>query len=411
MTQKQALKVLQSGHNVFLTGSAGTGKTFLLNKFIDHLKKSKKDVGVTASTGIAATHLAGRTIHSWAGIGIEKKLSKDEIKNRSMNTKIKNRIRKAEILIIDEISMLDAMRLDLVDKMCRAVKNPAASFGGMQVVLCGDFFQLPPVEREALFAYESSAWNESNIRICYLDEQFRQEDKRFTEVLNNIRDNQASEDDLELLKTRLNKSIEQVTRPTKLYAHNADVDAINAHELAQLSSKPRAYYMQECGPMDLVNMLKRSCLAPEKLELKVGAIVIFVKNNFNAGYVNGTLGKVVGFKKGHPIIETRDRNKILAVPDKWNIEEGGEIMAYIEQIPLRLAWAITIHKSQGMSLDVAEIDLSKSFTSGMGYVALSRVRTLDGIRLMGINQLALRVDDRVVIKDKEFREASNKSIK
>ena len=140
------------------------------------------------------------------------------------------------------------------------------------------------------------------------------------------------------------------------------------------------------GPKNLVDTIKKSCLAPERLILKKGAIVMFVKNNFNKGYVNGTLGKVIDFEENFPIIEIVSGEKILAGPENWKIEENDVVKAEIKQIPLRLAWAITVHKSQGMSLDAAEIDLSKSFTCGMGYVALSRVRTLAGIKLMGINK-------------------------
>ncbi|MEA3292984.1 MAG: helicase, partial [Patescibacteria group bacterium] len=154
--------------------------------------------------------------------------------------------------------------------------------------------------------------------------------------------------------------------------------------------------------------LKKSCLASEKLKLKKGAIVMFVKNNFNGGYVNGTFGKIIDFNDDdYPVVETISKNKIIATPSSWVIKDNKDnIIASIRQFPLRLAWAITVHKSQGMSLDVAEIDLSKSFERGMGYVALSRVRTLDGIRLMGINQLSLKVDQVVVEKDKEFKELS-----
>ena len=165
--------------------------------------------------------------------------------------------------------------------------------------------------------------------------------------------------------------------------------------------------MTDDGPKNLVDFLKKNCLSPEKLKLKVGAIVMFVKNNFEAGYVNGTLGKVIDYDDNKcPIIKTMSGRKITASPTNWNMEEYDKVVASIRQIPLRLAWAITIHKSQGMSLDAAEIDLSHSFECGMGYVALSRVRTLENIKLMGINQIALRVSPVIVEKDKEFKKLS-----
>ncbi len=410
MNQAKALKILQSGENVFLTGSAGSGKTFLLNKFVDYLTCKKIKVGITASTGIAATHLNGRTIHSWCGMGIEKKMSAKKIKKMLKRPELFERIKTAAVLIIDEISMLDADRLDLVDKICKAVRNPFAPFGGIQIVLCGDFFQLPPVNKDSKFAFHSFAWKHSNIKVCYLDEQFRQDDKEFLNVLNKIRANEVGEKELELLKSRLHEPVTHAPKLTKLYTHNINVDAYNDFELSNIQKEEKIYRITEHGPEELVNFLKKSYPAVEELKLKVGAVVMFIKNNFDSGYVNGTLGEVVDFDDGgYPIVKTRNKEKIVAMPSSWNIEEDEVVLASIRQVPLRLAWAITVHKSQGMSLDAAEIDLSKSFERGMGYVALSRVRSLSSIRLMGINEMALQVNEQVVKKDKDFKVLSEQN--
>lgn len=412
MNQAQALKILQAGHNIFLTGSAGTGKTFLLNQFIEYLKKKNIKVGVTASTGIAATHINGRTIHAWMGMGISQTMDDKQLKKLKKNQEVRDRIKYTKILIIDEISMLDADRLDLIDKICKAIKDPFAPFGGMQVVMCGDFFQLPPIDKngEARLAYDSIIWKSGKIKVCYLEEQFRQNDLRFVKILNQIRANQAGEEELALLKQHSSKATKPSIRPTKLYAHNIDVDVINDRELASISGEEIIYDMSIQGPRDLVNYLKRSCLAPAELKLKVGAMVMFVKNNFKAGYVNGTLAKVIGFSEdGWPVVKLKNGQEIIVSTSSWSFEEGDNILANIHQLPLRLAWAITIHKSQGMSLDSAEIDLSKSFTHGMGYVALSRVRTLDGIYLVGINQMAIKVNQAVVEKDIEFKSLSKQA--
>jgi len=411
MTQSQALKILKSGCNVFLTGSAGTGKTFLLNKFISYLKKKKIWVGITASTGIAATHIGGRTIHSWSGMGMKQEMDEKAIKKLIKNEKLNDRIKRPRVLIIDEISMLDANRLDLVDKICKAVRGNSLPFGGLQIIICGDFFQLPPVDRErkAKFAYESLVWQNSDIRVCYLEKQYRQNDFKFVEILNKIRNNEAGQEELDYLKKRLYKSIDCSITPTKLYTHNVDVDAINNYELFRIPGEEKVYYMTSRGSKELVIFLKKSCMAPEELKLKVGAVVMFVKNNFDAGYVNGTIGKIIDFEdNGYPVVETKLGNRIIASSTSWNIEENDEIIASIAQFPLRLAWAVTIHKSQGMNLDVAEIDLSKAFELGRGYVALSRVRTLNGIRLMGINEFSLKVNQTIVQKDCEFRALSDK---
>ncbi len=405
MNQKEALKILKSGTNCFVTGSPGTGKTFLLNKFIDYLKGSKIKAGITASTGIAATHINGRTIHSWSGIGLKKEMDKSAIKKLLKRKFLRKRINEAEVLIIDEVSMLDAARLDLISKICKRVRKSKASFGGLQVILAGDFFQLPPVgkKEDVKFAFESSTWKELNLKVCYLTKQHRHKDKKFISILNKIRKNQAGKKELQLLRKRLSQSIKGLDKPTKLYTHNFNVDLINRYELDRINEKERIYKMSSIGSKRIVSFLKRSCLAPEKLRLKKEAIVMFVKNNFDKGYVNGTLGKVVDYEDKYPIVETRSGLEIKVKPAKWHLKEEDEILGSIKQFPLRLAWAITVHKSQGMSLDVAEIDLSKSFEYGMGYVALSRVKTLDGIKLMGINKMSLKVNPDIVEKDKDFK--------
>ncbi|MBL7058033.1 AAA family ATPase [Patescibacteria group bacterium] len=406
MTQNQALQILNKGHNIYLTGPAGSGKTFLLNKFIEDLNKKGVGVGITASTGIAATHLDGVTIHSWAGIGINEELTDKQITSLKTKAYLKKRFTKTNVLIIDEVSMLHSHTLDLVDRVCKIFKGNSLPFGGIQVVLCGDFFQLPPVNKygqELNFINESNAWRNMDLKICYLNEQFRQEDNKLTKILNEIRENNITDATRNAIMTRYKKDINSDISPTKLYTHNIDVDYINNTELNKLTEKSKIYSMHCKGPDNLVDIIKKNCLAPETLILKKGTIVMFVKNNFSKGYVNGTLGIVINFENGHPVVETIAGKKIFVETEDWKINENELTKAEIKQIPLRLAWAITIHKSQGMSLDAAEIDLSKSFICGMGYVALSRVRTLSGIKLMGINNKALEVDSNVLEFDKKLK--------
>lgn len=406
MTQDQAFDILQLGHNVYLTGSAGAGKTYLLNRYIEHLKKNNVEVAVTASTGIAATHMGGITIHSWSGLGIRHRLTEQDLDALEERRYLFERFQNTRVLIIDEVSMLHHYRLDLVERVVRSFKRNNAPFGGMQVILCGDFFQLPPVSRgdepEAKFIYHSDAWNEMNLKICYLHEQHRQTDGGAVKVLNDIRGNRVSEETLMPLRRRYQKDPKISIPPTKLYTHNVDVDAVNDQEIETLDGEEEVFEMTSRGRAPLVEALKKSCLAPEKLRLKIGARVMFVKNNMEAGYVNGTLGKVVAFEAGIPVVETAKGVRITAQPMSWMIEEDGKMKAEITQVPLRLAWAITVHKSQGMSLDAIEVDLSKSFEKGMGYVALSRVRTLDGLKLLGLNKIALEVHPEVLEFDKEL---------
>ncbi|MDP3899823.1 MAG: AAA family ATPase [bacterium] len=415
MTQAQALDILKLGHNVFLTGAAGSGKTFLLNSYINYLKKREVAVGVTASTGIAATHMNGVTVHSWSGLGIRDELNNKQLYEISKKSHVKKRFAKVKVLIIDEVSMLHDYRLDLIDHVCRYMKKNPLPFGGLQIILCGDFFQLPPVSREdeapARFAYKARVWQKMDIKICYLNEQYRQSDQSLLDVLNAMRNNAVNETTLNYLRACYKRKILGSVTPTKLYTHNCDVDAINNRQLAQLKGATKLYQMQGNGNSVLVENLQKSCLAPQMLRLKVGAAVMFVKNNFENGYVNGTLGDVVGFDENKfPIIKTISGRMIYAKPESWQIEEDGFVKASIRQIPVRLAWAITVHKSQGMSLDAAEIDLSKSFEPGMGYVALSRVRTLAGLRLVGLNDTALQVSEEILQKDKELLALSQAGI-
>lgn len=415
MTQYEALEILKTGANVFLTGAPGSGKTHTLRTYISYLKEQNVPVAITASTGIAATHLGGVTIHSWSGLGIKSSLSPEDIDNLETKQYLFKHYENAKVLIIDEISMLHHFRFDLLDELARAFKRNNLPFGGMQVILCGDFFQLPPVTRpgepESYFAYRSKIWKEMNLRVCYLEEQHRQEDDQFLNVLKSIRENDVGEEELELLRERYMKDVEMFVEPTKLFTHNIDVDRINQEELEKISGDTKLFKVTTKGKGSILESLVKSCLAPEELYLKKNARVMFVKNNSDKGYVNGTLGVVEDFdESGLPIIVTSTGKKIIAEPETWVIEEDGRIKAELKQIPLRLAWAITVHKSQGMSLDSAEIDLSKSFAPGMGYVALSRVRTLKGIKILGFNHSALRIHPEIIEYDQVLRKESKKSL-
>jgi ATP-dependent exoDNAse (exonuclease V) alpha subunit len=408
MTQQQALSILNHGHNVFLTGPAGSGKTYALNQFIKQCKQRESTVGVTASTGIAATHLGGITIHSWSGIGIKDHFTDDDLINLLIKPYLRQRLNKAEVLIIDEISMLHAHQLDMVDTVCRSFRESDIPFGGIQVVLCGDLFQLPPVskDKESYFVTASKVWSPANFKVCYLEQQFRQTDSQLESVLNAIRQGEVDDDVFAPLQQRIGADISNMPNPTKLYSHNIDVDSVNQQQLAKIDSPVKSFDMNMTGQPQLVQTLVNGCLAPQRLALKLGAQVMFVKNNFDKGYVNGTLGTIVDWKDGLPVVSTVNGDLLYPEKASWKIEEDGRTKAELTQIPLRLAWAITIHKSQGMSLDAAEVDLGKSFVPGMGYVALSRVRTLGGLTIKSINNVALQINQQVLELDQQLRHAS-----
>ncbi len=410
MLQSEALDILKTGANVFLTGEPGSGKTFVTNAYVRYLKSAKVDVAVTASTGIAATHLGGMTLHSWSGIGIAKNLSNWDIDRIASNERVAKRIERTRVLIVDEISMLDGNTLDSIDRVCREVKRRDEPFGGIQTIFVGDFFQLPPISREgepdAQFAFDSSAWASVSPFVCYLHEQYRQEDATFLSILTSLRRNEVTSEHCSYLEGRCLKDAGTLPKDiTKLYTHNVDVDRINTAELERIPGSVERYQMTFAGRAALAEQLKRGCLSPEQLQLKIGASVMFTKNSMTGAFVNGTLGVVIDFDTDtkYPIVKTKGGRTILAEPAEWSLEEHGRVLAKISQIPLRLAWAITIHKSQGMSMDAAFVDLKNAFVQGQGYVALSRVRSLAGLHLSGWNKTALQVNAQVLECDEGFR--------
>ncbi|HWB34099.1 MAG TPA: PIF1 family ATP-dependent DNA helicase [Candidatus Paceibacterota bacterium] len=446
MSQEEALTILKTGANVFLTGEPGSGKTYTVNAYVAWLREHGIEPAITASTGIAATHIGGYTIHSWSGIGIKKHLSSYDLDRITQNEKVVGRVRSAKILIIDEISMLSAATFSMVEAVCREVRGNHQPFGGLQVLLVGDFFQLPPVvsrednnEETGLFsgskgleiepvaehersesevrgsvsnpstqfAFSSSAWKSLNPLVCYLEEQHRQEDDDFLNILGAIRSGDIDETHREMLASRRKTRAEAGV--TQLFSHNADVNQINDQELAKISEVARVFSMTSRGPDRLVDALKRGCLSPESLALKVGARVMFTKNDVaGRSYVNGTLGTVTDFSQtGYPVVKTHSGKSLVVEPAEWQIVDQGRVLAQITQLPLRLAWAMTVHKSQGMSLDAAHMDLRQAFEYGQGYVALSRVRTLSGLSLAGLNERALEVHPEITEKDRELRAASD----
>jgi len=433
MIQSQALSILKTGANVFLTGEPGSGKTHMINEYAAYLRGRGIEPAITASTGIAATHIGGMTIHSWSGIGIKTKLDKRELNKIASSKYVAKRVRKAKVLVIEEVSMLPPGTLSMIDAVCRKIKQSPDSFGGMQVIFAGDFFQLPPVvkteaennprtalveessarfadeSRRARFAYDSPAWTEANPIVCYLTEQHRQDDSNFLAILSSIRHNTFGSDHLYHLETRIIERRSVPDSVPKLFSHNADVDRINDEILTKLPNEPHVFTMSFQGPDVLIAALKKGCLSPEMLYLKINAAVMFTKNNQKEGFVNGTLGVVEGFNKtdDYPIVKARNGRRISVEPMDWTVEENGKVRAQITQLPLRLAWAITVHKSQGMNLDEAVMDLSNVFEFGQGYVALSRVRRLSGLYILGWNERAFQVHPEILAKDEAFRLASS----
>ena len=429
MTQDEAFAILKTGTNVFLTGEPGAGKTHTINRYVRFLRECGIEPAITASTGIAATHIGGLTIHSWSGIGIKDKLTREDMRHIRETPHYAKRIRKAKVLIIDEVSMLDGRIFALLDRVCRDVRDSIDPFGGLQVICVGDFFQLPPVRKRPVssdaslfagdeefsgpvFAFQSDTWESLGFTVCYLTEQYRQDDADFLAVLSAIRRGAVTDVHIRHIEGRKGMHEEALREGvTKLFSHNIDVDRVNDIALAGLPEKAIAFAMAERGPKALTETLRKGCLSPETLKLKIGAAVMFTKNSQQGKYMNGTLGTVVAFdgETHFPTVRTREGILVDVEPAEWVVEEEGATRAKITQLPLRLAWAMTIHKSQGMSLDAAVIDLSRVFEYGQGYVALSRVRRLSGLYLLGYNKQSLLVHPEVLEADRAFREESDRA--
>ena len=436
MLQSEALAILDAGANVFLTGAPGAGKTYVLNEFIHNARAEGASVAVTASTGIASTHINGQTIHSWSGIGVATALTEPLIK--LIRSRRRRKIQDTDILVIDEVSMMHAWLFDMVDQVCRIIRHDPRPFGGMQVVLSGDFFQLPPVsvsgrnndviapapefvaarERYAKagrnpegFVTESLVWPELNPVVCYLTEQHRQDTGELLTVLTDIRQGMVDDDDRMVLSSRLGLEPAPGEVAVHLFPVNRQADGLNDLRLAQIEDDEHEFYAESAGPVNLVDRLKKNMLAPEHLVLKTGAAVMALRNDADHQYVNGSIGTVRGFapesKGGWPIVEFENGNIVTLKQASWEMMDGETVLASVKQVPLRCAWAITIHKSQGMTLDRAVMDLRRTFAPGMGYVALSRVENLDGLYLGGINDRAFLVSPDAVMLDSILRRRSD----
>jgi ATP-dependent DNA helicase PIF1 len=438
--QQTALDLFKKGENIFLTGPGGTGKTELIKRIVEIAEKQSKRIQVCALTGCAALLLGcpgSKTIHSWAGIGLASGTSYKVI-DRVVKNKYKSKAWKdIDVLVIDEISMMSKKIFDILDNIGRETRRkPSLPFGGIQVVFSGDFYQLPPVgsveeddEDSSAFCFESSRWNEifTTSNIIQLKTIFRQTDMRYTKALNEIRIGKLYTSSYKLLMTRVGvKNENELIKPTILYPKRRDVESINAAEMSKLTGKEYVYNLSVINDISVGNknkkylsygdagstnagssaadieiaikQLRGSIIADDKLVLKVGAQVMCIANIDVDGLnpvVNGSQGVVVEITEdGRPVVQFLNGSKRKFDYHVWTSEMNPAIN--IKQLPLIHAWAITIHKSQGVTLDLAEIDAGNNiFECGQTYVALSRVKSLDGLYLTAFNPQKIKVNEKV----------------
>ncbi len=402
--QREAFEAIQNGESIFITGPGGTGKSFLIRQIVDEIpKRTGKVVAVTAMTGCAALLLGrfAKTLHSWAGIGLGRGTPQSLAQGIRKLPPLAKRWRETNILIIDEISMLTPLLLETLDEIAKILRRSQRPFGGLQVVFVGDFLQLPPVAKEGVtrFAFESPVWSSLVKQTIHLKTIFRQQDTTFQEILDEARMGSLSKESLATLETRINQDYKkEKIQPTILFTRRVDVEEINSSHLDKLpgvaktfsavtgpSSHPASEILATSNKMD-----KEGMYVPT-LTLKEGAQVMLVTNlDMDKELCNGSRGVVIGFQEitNWPIVQFKVETRVIE-PHLWESEHNPPITR--SQIPLRLAYALTIHKSQGATLDCALIDVGPSvFEYGQAYVALSRVRNLEGLYIFDICPRAFR---------------------
>uniref|UniRef100_A0A8D2DLP5 ATP-dependent DNA helicase PIF1 n=1 Tax=Sciurus vulgaris TaxID=55149 RepID=A0A8D2DLP5_SCIVU len=380
--QAAVLRVVLKGQSVFFTGSAGTGKSYLLKRILGSLPPT--GTVATASTGVAACHIGGTTLHAFAGIG-SGKAPLAQCVALAQRPGVRQGWLNCQRLIIDEISMVEAELFDKLEAVARAVRQQNKPFGGIQLIICGDFLQLPPVTKGSQppkFCFQAKSWKRCVPVTLELTEVWRQADQTFISLLQAVRLGKCSNEVICQLKaTATHKVGRDGIVATRLCTHQDDVALTNERRLQELPD-----------PMP--------CPVSQLLQLKLGAQVMLVKNlAVSRGLVNGARGVVVGFEtEGRGLPQVRFLCGVTEVirADRWTVQATGGQLLSRQQLPLQLAWAISIHKSQGMSLDCVEISLGRVFASGQAYVALSRARSLQGLRVLDFDPMVVHCDPRVL---------------
>jgi ATP-dependent DNA helicase PIF1 len=420
--QEAALEQIKAGQNIFLTGPAGAGKSFLIHAIVEWAATIGKPIALTAMTGCAALLLGrgAKTLHSWAGIGLAREPVETLIVNILKNSQRKQKWKRADILVVDEISMMTPELFEKLDTIGKKIRSSTRPFGGIQLVLCGDFFQLPPVVRGmsgemiGRFAFESSRWSETLLKPVVLERIERQTDIEFQTLLNECRIGCPSEASIALLKSRQGLEWKsRVIKPTLLFSRNDRVNLINEKNVIALN-KPLVTHVaktdiritkehlgEEIPRGDIlqryVERLDNDSNYATSLTLCLGCQVMLIVNlDVGGGLVNGSRGIIVDFTPDNiPIVQFLRGDPIPIHPHEWISNDSPVLIR--QQIPLRIAYAITIHKSQGATLDCALIDIgTNTFECGQAYVALSRVRNMESLYVWNLDSSRIRAHSSVV---------------
>ncbi len=409
--QKDCFDEAMSGRSLFISGPGGVGKSFVLGAIIEEFKTRGHKFRVSASTGVAALNVGGSTIHSLLGTRLSGNIKdcKQHLGTRTMQ-KAQYRLNFVKTIIIDEISMLSGDYISMIDFWLQQVRSNPEPFGGCQMIFCGDFLQLPPVEKkgdtpEFRFAMDSPSWAAADLKTVDLTRSFRQEDQTFVNALNRVRFGEYTKDIRKVFRPCIGRELEE---PTHLVATNKEADQINFEKLRdhpgeEISSKP-TFNMMTRYTEGVKEKMVRDSLTDSPLCLKVGVPVLLLKNHREGLYVNGSRGLVQHLRQhAHgeisSIVVKLDTGETVEVQqEEWERVDGDQrVIATMAHFPIRLGWALTIHKSQGLTLDNVEIDLSSGFACGQAYVALSRLRSLEGLSLtIPIDPSIVRAEPRIV---------------
>lgn len=408
-SQSHFADVFFHGDNCLLSGEAGSGKSYLVKALVNFLRQHRINVAVTGSTGVASFNIGGQTLHSFAGLGLADEPADQLIASVRKKEKVRQRIRSTHVLFLDEISMIKGDLLDKVNAVFRAIRFSNEPFGGCQVVFIGDWLQLAPVfkgqEMQEL-AFESLAWRAADIQTVVLKEQMRQQtDKVLLNVLNDIRTGNTSS--LHLLDARIDAPFpKDGIEPVRIFCKNVDVDGHNKERLRMLSTPAKVFQASDTGSDYHLASLDKNCPAPKWLELKVGAQVMLLKNeNIDLGLCNGSIGIVKEFVNGGVKVQF-PKTAAIITHNEWEMKDqevgaDGKMRAKVKatrsQIPLKVCYAVTVHKVQGTTLDRAVVDMAEAFAAGQAYCALSRVRDLESLSIVGsIPKSAIKVDPRCI---------------